>query len=152
MEELKFSNNGHETYEEEESPEQLQEVAKRLSELTRPGNMITMGKQELSLLQKILSTASEQYREEQIWRLMSFMDEEEAYKHVAAYYEARDLGMDTSFNVAYAFALVSVNRKGAFNNNLLASLMDTLQHGKWANQYAKGRTYGTTNPRSPIGN
>lgn len=148
---FKLHPDGHE--DEEESPEQLEAVYKKLKDLKGPdGQLVTLGKQELSVVQKILSTATEKYREEQMWRMCDFTDDEEALDHVAAYYEARDLGMDTSFNVAYAFALCSTNRKGGFRNNLLANILDTLQHGKWASSYQKKDKYGSTKPRSPIGN
>lgn len=141
------------TVAEEESQEQLQSVIKNLEGLKGPnGQALSLGKQELSLLQKILSVGTEKYREEVMWRMMDFVSEDEAKDMVNAYYEAHDLGMDTSFNVAYAFALCSVNRHSGFKNNLVATLGDILQHGKWAmNQTKKGQN-GTGNSRSPIGN
>lgn len=148
-----FKLNGHDTEPEQESQEQLTAVFKKLSDLKRgDGSLVTLGKQELSLLQKMLSTGTEEYREQQMWRMGSFMDEDEALDHVAAFYEAKDLGMDTSFNVAYMFALCSVNRKGNFANNLLAILTDTLQHGKWANAPEGKKQHGNSNPRSPLSN
>ncbi len=136
----------------EETPEQLQQVMKNLMDLKGPnGQALSLGKQELSLLQKILSVGTEKYREEVMWRMMDFVSEDEAKDMVNAYYEARDLGMDTSFNVAYAFALCSVNRRGGFKSNLVATLGDILQHGKWAMNQRKGQD-GTGNTRSPIGN
>jgi hypothetical protein len=135
----------------EESQEVLNAVGKKLSTLTRgDGSLVTFGKQELSLLQKMLSTGTEEFREQQMWRMNSFLDQEEALDHIAAYYEAKELGMDTGFNVAYAFALCSANRKGNFNNNLLAVLTDTLQHGKWANTQRIKTNERDRNPRSPI--
>jgi len=139
---------------EEESQEQLEASHKRLSKLLEggrgDGSLVTMSKQELSLLQKMLSTGSEDFREEQLWRMCSFLDQEEALDHIAAYYEAKDLGMDTSFNVAFAFALCSANRKGNFNNNLIAMLSDTLQHGKWSNAGRIKTNDESTSPRSPL--
>ena len=146
---LDIKGNGHQGIE-EESPEQLQTAYKKLIELKRSdGSLVTLGKQELSLLQKILSTGSEEYREQQFWRMCSFLDEEEALDHVAAFYEAKELGMDTGFNVAYAFALCSANRRVNMTN-LLAQLMDTLQHGKWANAPQGNKKHEYTNPRSPL--
>jgi hypothetical protein len=135
----------------DESQEQLEIVHKRLSQLSRGnGQLVTMSKQELSLLQKMLSTGTEEYRESQMWRMCSFLDQEEALDHIAAYYEAKDLGMDTTFNVSFAFALCSANRKGSFNNNLMALLTDTLQNGKWANNEKGKKNNGNSNPRSPL--
>lgn len=138
--------------EETETQEELNAAYIRLSELKRGDGQLTMSRQELSLLQKILSTGTEEFRKEQMWRMCSFLDQEEALDHIAAYEEARELGMDTGFNISYAFALCSANRKGNFDNNLIAVLSDTLQHGKWSNtqnQRIKTNDPGN-NPRSPI--
>lgn len=134
MADVRLEDNGHV---EEETQEQLDVAYKKLTDLVGQGTdgtgaLVTFGKQELSLLQKILSTGTEEFREQQFWRMCSFIDEDEAKDHVAAFYEAKDLGMDTSFNVAYAFALCSANRKQSFSNNLLANILDSLQHAKWA--------------------
>lgn len=148
--EMKVSPNGHE---EEESQEQLQAVHKRLTELKGPdGQLVTLGKQELSLLKQILAANSDKYNEQMMWRLCSFMDDNEAFDHVAAFYEAKETGLDTGFNVAFAFALCSVNRKGNFANNLIGAMTDTLQMGKHAWTPNKKGNNGNSNPRSPIGN
>lgn len=142
--------NGHKEAD-DETPEQLQAAHKRLKDLIgdgTPGALVTFGKQELSLMQKLLSTGNETYLEQQMWRMCDFMDEEEALDHIAAYYEAKDLGMDTGFNVAYAFALCSANRK-MNRTNLISQLLDTMQHGKWASA-PQGKKRGYSNPRSPI--
>ena len=136
---------------EEESQEQLDRVAKQfeLEELAG-GQIVTITRQELSLLQKMLSTATEAYKEETIWRMGSFLNEDEAMDHVAAYYEAKELGMDTSFNVAYMFALCSTNRPHNFASNLISQLTSTLTNAKF-NQSMKGKSdHGSTNPRSPL--
>lgn len=133
-----------------ESEENIKLAWENLSKLSRPGSgSLVFGKQELSLMQKILSTGSEVYHEEQLWRMCNFMDEDEALDHVAAYYEAKELGMDTSFNVAYAFALVSANRRTS-GTNLLSMLLDTLQHGKWATNQQAGKSKDVVNQRSPL--
>jgi len=145
--------NGHDDSENiEETTEDMQLAWRKLEEFTRPDNsLVTFGKTEMSLMQKILSTGSESYREEQMWRMCDFIDEDEALDHVAAYYEAKELGMDTSFNVAFAFALVSANRKGT-KTNLISMLTDTLQHGKWATSSTQKKgNKSDTNTRSPIG-
>ena len=152
MDEAKIDNNGHADQDALEETEDYEGAWQKLSELSRKDNsLVTFGKQEMSLMQKILSTGSEAYREEQMWRMCDFIDEDEALDHVAAYYEAKELGMDTSFNIAFAFALVSANRKGT-KTNLISMLTDTLQHGKWAGtQSQKKGDKGATNTRSPIG-
>lgn len=132
-----------------ESQEQLEGAFKKLSELTRrDGSLVTLTKQDLSLLQQMLRGVTEEYREQSMWRMCDFCDENEALDHVAAYYEAKDLGMDTTFNVAFMFALCSANRKG-FKNNVIAVISDTLQHGKWVGTKQKGKD-GYVSPRSPL--
>jgi len=134
---------------EEETQEQLEAVHKRLKDLVRPdGSLVSFGKAELSLMQKILSTGSETYREEQMWRMCRFSDRDEALDHVAAYYEAKELGMDTSFNVAYAFAIVSVEERGS--GNLLTQILDALQHAKWAQSDQTKNRRNNGNSRSPL--
>jgi len=151
MPELEIHPNGHEP--EEESQEQLQAVYKTLKELKGPnGQLVSMGKQDLALLKQILSANTEEYREQMFWRMVSFVDEDEAHNHVAAFYEAQELGMDTKFNVAYLFAMCSVNRKGNFTSNLITQLTDTMQMAKHAYPPNKKGNYGNGNPRSPIGN
>lgn len=140
--------NGHSDEPLPETPEQLEAVRIKLSQINRGDGIITMSKEQLSLMQAMFYASTEEYREQQMWRMCDFIDEEEAADHVAAYYEAKELGMDTSFNVANMFALCSANRKGGFSHNLTALLSDVLQHGKWAmNQNKKG---SNGNPRSPI--
>lgn len=135
----------------EESPEQIQGLYAKLSQLSRgDGSLVQLTKQDMSLMQKILTTGSEEFKEQQFWRMCSFLDEDEAKDHVDAFYEAKDLGMDTGFNVAYAFALVSTNRKTA-QTNLIALLTDTLQHGKWAGASQQQGNKNNGNSRSPIG-
>ena len=141
---------GHGDVEETESQEQLQGAFKKLTDLARgDGSLVSMTKQDLSLMQWMLRAVSEEYKEQAMWRMCDFCDEEEALDHVAAYYEAKDLGMDTGFNVAFMFALCSANRKGS-KNNLMAQLMDTMQHGKWIDTNKKGKDYGNKSPRSPL--
>jgi len=102
------------------------------------------------LMKQLLTAASEEYKEQVIWRMCDFIDENEALDHVAAFYEAKELGMDTGFNVAYMFALVSSNRKTS-HTNLTAQLLDAVQHGKWAGNQQKGRSNGNGHSsRSPI--
>ena len=141
---------GHSELGETESQEQLDSAYKKLKDLARPdGSLVSVTKQDLSLMQWMLRAVSEEYKEQAMWRMCDFCDEDEALDHVAAYYEAKDLGMDTSFNVAFMFALTSANRKGQ-KNNLMAQLLDAMQHGKWATASSKGKGDGYKNPRSPL--
>lgn len=143
--ELEVSGDGHQ----EESQEQLTTALKHLENLTRgDGSVVTMSKAELGLLQTILRSTTEKYKEQAMWRMVKFADYEEALDHVAAYYEAAELGMDTDFNVSFMFSLCSISQKGEWNN-LLSQVLDALQHGKWA-QPAKGKHNGYQNPRSPL--
>jgi len=143
--ELKVHPDGHD---EDESQEQLDNVFKKLSALgDGETSLASMSKQDLSLMKQILS-ASEEHRKEAIWRMCDFVDADEALDHVAAYYEAYELGMDIGFNVSFIFALVSANRK-TNKSNLISQLLGALQMGKWAPQTQKGRTNGHSS-RSPL--
>ena len=135
---------------EDETQEQLDTAFKDLKSLTRgDGSLVSVSKQDLSLLKQILSAATEDYKEQIMWRMCDFIDEDEALDHVAAYYEAKDLGMDTSFNVAFMFALVSANRK-TNKTNLISQILGTLQYSKWAPSSKKGKSDGNRNSRSPL--
>ena len=145
------SNIDNHDHAEAETEEQLASAYKNLKDLVgkgQDGSLVSFGKQELSLMQKILSTGSDKYRDEQWWRGCDFFDGDEAMDHVAAFFEAEDLGMDTRPNVAYAFSLCSANRKMS-RTNLIAQLLDSMQHGKWASAQQTRRKDGT-NPRSPL--
>lgn len=134
---------------ETETQEQLQSAYKNLKDLAGDGaSMVTFTKQDLGLMKQILTAVSEEYKEQIMWRMCDFIDEDEALDHVAAYFEAKDLGMDTGFNVAFMFALVSANRK-TNKSNLIAQILDTMQHGKWIQPFKKGGGNGH-NPRSPL--
>ena len=134
----------------EESQEQLQTAYKKLQDLAGGGaSMVTFSKQDMSLMKQILTAVSEEYKEQIMWRMCDFVDEDEALDHVAAYFEAKDLGMDTDFNVAFMFALVSANRK-TNKSNLISQILDTMQHAKWVPNFKKGQGNGH-NPRSPLG-
>ena len=63
MDETKIDNNGHADQDELEETEDYEGAWQKLSELSRKDNsLITFGKTEMSLMQKILSTGSEAYR------------------------------------------------------------------------------------------
>ena len=136
---------------EAESQEQLETAAKRLKDLVsgEGSSMVTMGKQDMALMKQILTAASEEYKEQIMWRMCDFIDEDEALDHVAAYYEAKDLGMDTDFNVAYMFALVSANRKTS-KTNLMSQILDALQHAKFAPSFKKNGGNNGHGTRSPL--
>ncbi len=93
------------------------------------GAAIKLSRAELGLLHKMI-TAPEEWRKEQVFLMADFLDEDEALDHVAAYYEALDLGMDTGFNVAFIFALAACSRK-MVKNNRVALLLDSMQHVKY---------------------
>jgi len=145
-------NNGHHEGDAEvEDQEQLALAYKNLDSLVQgDASMVTMSKQDMSLMKQILTAASEEYKEQIMWRMCDFVDEDEALDHVAAYYEAKELGMDTGFNVAFMFALVSANRK-TNKTNLMSQILDSMQHAKWSPGANKGKANGNNNPRSPIG-
>lgn len=147
--ELKFSDNGQgDTESQEELDAALKFAQINLADISKPGALVTFGKEQLSLMQTILQAVTEDFREQIFWRMLNLVDEDEAMDHVAAFYEAKELGMDTSFNVAYSFALCSTHRKVA-GTNLISMITDTLQHGKWAMPQKGSKNYGT-NPRSPL--
>lgn len=149
--EFRLNPNGHEDVE-EETQEQLDTAFKTLSSLRREdGSLVTLTKQDMSLLKAVLLTSTEKYREQQMWRMVDFLDDDEAMDHVAAYYEAKELGMGTDFNVAYMFALCSANRK-TNKSNLIAQILDTVQHGKWVDNNKGKKQYDRSNTGSPIGN
>ena len=146
--EYSVDGNGHNP--EPENQEQLNAISVKLDEIKRGASpLLSFSKEQLSLMQAIFYASTEEFRELQFWRMCDFLDGE-AQDHVDAFYEAKELGMDTSYNVAYAFALCSENRKGGFNRNLIAVLTDTLQNYKWAtaNNQKKGKI--DANPRSPL--
>ena len=147
--EFKLKSDGQEEAE-PESQEQLNAAMLQLKNLTRAdGALVQLTKQDLGLLRTILSASTEEFKEQLMWRMADFVDEDEALDHVAAYYEAKELGMDTGFNVAFMFALCSANRK--YNRtNLMAQIFDTLSHQKITSNAPRYKNAGNTNPRSPL--
>jgi|SRR3989304_7232906 len=133
----------------EESQEQLESAYKKLGDLTRGGSPLRFTRQELGLLHRMM-TAPEEFREEQVFLLCDFLDENEALDHVAAFYEAKELGMDTGFNVAFMFALAASNRKMG-RTNRIAAILDAMSHQKFtSNVSGKGKGAQYVNPRSPL--
>lgn len=144
--EFKLNPDGHDDPE-EETQEQLDSALKNLKDLGGT-SLASLSKQDLSLMKQMLATTSEEYRELIFFRALDFIDTDEALDHVAAYFEAKELGMDTSFNVAFMFAMVSVNDKNN-KTNLMAQLLGALHPFKTAGSQTKWRGNGH-NPRSPI--
>lgn len=147
--EFHLDGNGHGDIEVTETMEELKAATLRVDKLRDDGVLVSMGKQELSLLQKML-TAPESAKDMQVFLIADFMDEDEAHDHVAAYFEAKELGMDTDLNIAYIFAMCSTNRKGS-KTNRVAMLLDALQHVKYTTntqQDKKGDGYKSRSPLS----
>ena len=150
-EEFHLNGNGGAAVGGEDDQETINSAYKAIKDLKRnDGQLVTLTKQEMGLLHKLLQAATEEYREQAMWRMVDFLDDDEALNHVSAYYEASELGMDTKFNVAFMFALCSVSRKGA-RNNLMAQIFDTLSHQKYTANLPKEKSGNYVNPRSPIG-
>jgi len=147
---LENRENGHGEGSGDETQEQIDSALKNLKTLSRgDGSLVSISKQDLSLLKQILTASTEEYKEQVMWRMCDFVDENEALDHVAAFYEAKDLGMDTNFNVAFMFALVSANRK-TNHSNLIGQLIDAVQHGKWAQNAGKGKSSNGFRASSPL--
>lgn len=109
-----------------------------------------LGMGELSLLKQMLA-APEEYHRQQFFLICEFLNREDALDHVAAYYEAVELGMDTGFNVAYMFACAASNEKGQVRSSRVAALLDSLSHFRYTANTPKDekkRTGGSE--RSPL--
>lgn len=108
------------------------------------GNAITnVVQSELGLLKMIISAAAmDKLQDHLFWRMSSFLDENEALDHVAAYWEAKDLGMDTAFNLDYIFALCSANRKIG-RTNLTAAILDSISSFRYTSNQPKDDKKGT---------
>ena len=140
---LDYEPNGHE----EESPEQLNRAYKKLEDLTREGGF-HLTKQELGLLHKLI-TAPDRFTESQFWLIADFLDGEEALDHVAAFHEAKELGMDVTFNIDFVFALCASNR-GWNKTNRASSIIDAMHHLKTTSNVGMRKNDASTNPRSPL--
>jgi len=105
---------------------------------------------ELSLLRQML-TVPEEYRRQQIFLISEFMDQEEALDHVAAYYEALELGMDTGFNVAYMMALAATNRRENARSNRVAAILASLSSFRYTTNTPKDEKKRANSPeRGPL--
>ena len=133
-----------------ETQDELDVSYKKLSDLmgNEGTSMVTMSKQDMSLMKQILTAASEEFKEQMLWRMCDFIDEDEALENVNAYYESKDIGMDTGYNIAYTFSLTSAHRRTA-GTNLISQMLGALQMSKWSPSSKKGNDNGH-NPRSPI--
>jgi hypothetical protein len=145
-----IGDNGHSDEDVAETQEQLNVARLKLSNLTRPdGQLVRLSPQQLSLMMRMLAVGSDKYNEQVMWRMCDFLDEEEAKDHVAAFYEAQDLGMDTGFNVAFMFALCSTNRKGN-KTNLMSMLTDALHNFKYTDNSRRKKGEYSNPGRSPL--
>lgn len=94
---------------------------------------------ELGLLKTVLmASAYEDLKEHLFWRMCSFCDEEEALDHVAAYHEAKELGMDTDLNINFIFALCSANRQ-INHSNLVSEVLGSISSFHYTTNERKDR-------------
>lgn len=144
---IPWENEGGET----EDNERIAAARTKINEWKKEYPAISnLGHTELSLLKQMIS-APEEYRRQQFFLICEFLDREDALDHVAAYYEADELGMDTGFNVAYMFACVASNEKGAIKNNRIAAILDSLSHYRFTSNTPKEEAKRTgSNERGPI--
>ena len=86
------------------------------------------------------------------WRMCKFIDEDEALDHVAAFYEAEELGMSTDFNISYVFALCSANRK-INTTDLISSILGSMSSFRYITNQPKGnKDHGNDKvQQSPLG-
>ena len=135
---------------ETETQEELQAVKKHLDELMRgDGQVVTMTKQQLSLLHKMITPPEGDDSElMQVLAIADFMDDNEADDELAAYFEAKRLHMDTSWNIAHMLSRCAVNRKGA-KTNRVGQILESLSHQKFTTNMPRYR-YDNRNSRSLI--
>lgn len=94
----------------------------KIEEWRKEGGAVSnLSRSDLTLL-KMFVSAPEEYKRESFFGICDFLDQEEALDHVAAYYEALELGMDTSFNFAFCMALTACNRKTNRSNRVYSIL------------------------------
>jgi len=139
-----------------ETPEEIQVAIKNLGQLggRQDGTLVSMSKQQLSLLQQALHSPDTGAETDSFIRLaliLDFSSEEERRKVVDAYYEAVRLGMDTKWNIGDALSRCATNRPNSHHTNRLGWIGETLSHQKFTTNSSAGGKNGATNPRSPIG-
>lgn len=111
--------------------------------------LASLNAEGLSLLKQMI-TVPEQFRKQQIFLLAEFMDGEEALDHVAAYYEAEELGMTTDFNVAYMLALAATNRKENSRYNRVAAILGSLSSFRYTTNQPKSEKHDSGDRRGPL--
>jgi len=124
-----------------ESQEELEAVHKKLSELARKdGQVITMAKQQLTLLKHLITPPESEKHKDLFYALMicDFLDDEEADNELAGFFEAERLGMDRDWNLAHMLSRVSINRKGP-KTNRPNSIIEMFMHQKLTTNYAGNR-------------
>lgn len=147
--------NGHReltALEETETPEELEAVHKKLSDLIRPdGQLISMSKEQLGLLKQFIHAPESEFDSFiSMVMIMDFTSEEERQDVVNAYYEAKSLGMDTKWNMADALSRAATNRKGAHVNSRVATIGDIMSHQKQTINSGGKQKSGYVHPNSPL--
>ena len=95
---------------------------------------------ELGVLKMILTAGQiDTIKEHIIWRMCSFLDEDESRDWIDAYHEHKDLGMDTGWVLDQVMGLCSANRKIS-HSNIISAVMDTMDNSK--------REYLAYNPKN----
>lgn len=111
--------------------------------------LASLNNEGLSLL-KTMITVPEEYRRQQIFLLAEFMDPEEALDHVAAFYEAEELGMNTDFNVAFMLSLAATNRSENSRSNRVAAILGSLSSFRYTTNQSKESRSGNSDQRGPL--
>jgi hypothetical protein len=135
----------------DETQEELQAVHKKLSDLTREdGILVSLTKQQLSLLQQMLHSPDDGDKFTKIALTLDFESEDERRKVVAAFYEAVRLGMNTDWNISDALSRCATNRKNSHRTSRVGFIGETLSHSKFTSNVPRGKESGSSNPRSPL--
>jgi len=134
----------------EESPAELAAIHKKLSELKgEDGQVVSLTPQQLGILKQLLHPPDKYNNMTEILLICDFLSEEEADDELAAFYEAKRLGMDTQFNIDHALSRAAINRKG-HRTSRAALIMDTMSHQKYTSNTPGGKREHSGNPRSPL--
>ncbi len=153
MGELEVENNGHvetETLGEmtaPETPEQLNVVFKKLSELKgQDGAIVRMSKEHSGVMSRTLSVplGDEEYR--QVLIITEFLSDDDAQDFVAVIWEDKRYGMPIGPDLDVALARCSVNRKGP-RTNRVAQILEAMMHTKITTNQQQARK-NSDNPSS----